>query len=486
MGGSHAQILGAAGAEALLLGMASGLAGLLLGQALLPFILGLFASPVRGLTLTARLDGAAFAFAFGISLLTTLMLAWIPVWRLSRLDAHSQLKEGGNVLGGGPGMRRLREALVVAGTALALVLLAGAGLLTRTSAQLLKADRGFDPHGKVAIWLDLPGPLQAPGERGSLGQGLEARLGDLPGIRSVSIAATVPLAGSTSRTLRKPDGSIRGVGPNPVSPAYRAGLGLNLLKGRWLPERKEGGSGVMVINQTMAREWFGTEDAIGRKVDVDLGAPWEVIGLVGDVRAAVREPGKPQFYYPYWQDPDVSDVLSLLLDCGRRLTPVQIDSVRKAIHEVDPRLGVRVPVDLEEVARFQSARERLVTGVLQMVSAVALLLAVFGLFALMSYSVSTRMTEFGIRLALGASPGRIAASILRRGLVLAGLGIALGLACSWGLTRFIRSLLFETNPLDFPVYLAVSGILLAVAGLACWIPARRAARVEPAGLLRSE
>lgn len=486
LGATRLAILKLLGLETLVLCLASGGLGLLLAGVLTPAILAVFSHPVPGLERAAHLDARTFVLALAFSLATSLLLVSVLGWRLSRLDPQGSLKEGGPALGEGAGLRRLREGLVVLGAAMALVLLTGTGLLTRSVHHLMNLDRGFATAGKVAVWVDLPRPLQGADQRIPLARRLEERLQGLPGLRGVSASNTVPLAGTSSMELRKPDGSTVVVGPHPVSPAFMAGLGLRLLRGRWLPERPQGAAKVLVLNATMAKAWFGDEEALGRRIEVEAGDPWEVIGVVADVRNQGRRRPGPEFYHPYGQDVGRSDVLTLLLDCAPRPGAALLQAVRRAIHDVEPLAGVRPPVILEEAAREEMAPERLMLGLLQLISAVALALAALGLFSLMAYAASRRMGEFGVRMALGATPRQIFHLLLRRGLQLSAVGVAVGLACSWALTRFLASLLFETSPLDPWVHLAVAALLMAVGALACWIPARSAARAEPAGLMRSE
>ncbi len=484
LGASRRDLLRLLGLENLVLTLGAGLVSLPVARTLMPALMGIVTGPETGVTF--HLDLRAYAFAVGFSLLTLAFLALVPAWRVSRMNVQESLKDGGAVLGESPRLRRLREALVVMGTAMALVVLTGTGLMARSVHQLLKVDRGFNPAGKAAIWLDLPKALEAPEARYAFSRSLEERLQGLPGIRRACMAATVPLVGSSSTSLRKPDGSFLDVGYNAVSPGFMDSMGLKLVRGRWIPERQPGAAAVVVINEALAKAWFGTEDPIGRQITFASDPPWEVIGIVQNLRPELREAAGPQCYVPNWQGTNASNVVSLLLDFQVKPTPALLKTVLAIVHETDARVGVRPPVELERAAREQVLAEARVLAAIGLVAVLALLLAVLGLFSLLTYLVNRRLPEFGIRLALGASPRRVGLSVLGRGLLWTGTGIGLGLFLAWGLTRFIRSLLFETRPLEPGVYAGMAALLLGVAALACWLPARKASRVEPAGLLRSE
>jgi predicted lysophospholipase L1 biosynthesis ABC-type transport system permease subunit len=204
------------------------------------------------------------------------------------------------------------------------------------------------------------------------------------------------------------------------------------------------------------------------------------------VKDRIRDPGYPQLYFPDWMDEGPSDVLSILVDCALKPDAGLLQTLRLAIHEVEPWVGVRLPVVLEEMAAQELARERFTLRILQLISALALALSVLGIFSVRAYSVGLRSREFGVRLALGAQPRLVFGSVLKRGLVLGGFGVALGLGGAWGLTRFLRSLLYEANPLDAGVYVGVPTVVLAATALACLLPASRAARTDPATLLKTE
>lgn len=469
--------------ESLGLCLLAGLGGLLAAWVMLPSIHDVLAPDPLKVNPVVHLDGRAILCTFGLSVLTAFLVALVPAWRLAGADPQHALKEGDVMGGENPRQGRLREGLVVLSAALALVLLAGTGLMTRSVRNLLKADRGFDPSNKVVFWLDLPKDLAPAQVSWDLAARLEERIQALPGVRGVCTSSTLPLEGVSVTDLEKPDGRLVQVGVNAVSIGYRSALKLHLLKGRWLPEA--GTEPIVVLNASMARLWFGDEDPIGRTL-VFKEKAWTVIGLVADVRDELRGASLPQFYMPHWLDDGRMRVLSLLVDCSLKPNAALLLQLRQAVHDVEPRAGVRAPMELETVAENQLDKERFTLRILQIISTLALVLAVLGLFGAMAYSVGLRSREFGVRLALGAHPTTLFRAVLRRGLALAGGGVVLGLGGAWGLTRFLRSLLYETSPLDLGVYATMSVVVLTAAALACFLPALRAARTDPATLLKTE
>ncbi len=396
------------------------------------------------------------------------------------------LRESGITFSEGRELLRLRASLVVLCAAMAMVLLTGTGLMIRSVQQMMSVDRGFDSSRKIFFWIDLPKNLQSAEPRMNLVQRLEERLQNFPGIQNVT-TGVAPLALSASTQLSRPDGSTIAVGFSPVSQSYLRTMGLKLLKGRWLPSRPEGLYGVMVINESMANAWFGNKNPIDQSVKIDDERSWQVIGVVSDVREDLRDQKPwPQYYYPVWQDSNPMPIISMIVNASIKPTPALIQSISKAIHDVEPNAGLRAPVQLEEAARAQISKERFTLFMLQLISGLSMLLAVFGLFSVMAFTVSQRMKEFGIRLALGAPARRVFSSILIRGLALGGIGIVVGLFGSWALTRFIRSLLFETSPLDPFVYITAVVLMLLALSLACWFPARKGTRIDLTNLLKAE
>ena len=487
LGSPRARMISLIITESFVLNLIAGVFGLLLAWAVKPLITKILTDSRELFEKANHIDGRVLLLAVGISLVSTIIVAVVPSWKLPAGDPQSILRESGIAFSEGRELGRLRAFMVAICAAMAMVLLTGTGLMTRSVQKLMSVNRGFDPSQKLAFWIDLPRPLQSPESRTRLAQLLEEGLQNLPGIKSVSTNSIIPLIGSTSMNLTKPDGSTVITGFNPVSPKFFQSMGMKLLKGRWLPSRPEGSTGVMLINEALAATWFGSEDPIGRSVQIQKGKPWEVIGVVNDIRERLRSrDSRPQFYFPHWQNPIGMDSMSLMLDLSVKPTSSLEQSIRKAIYAIEPRAGVRAPVELEERARMEIDKERFTLFVLEVISALSLLLAVLGLFSVMACSVTQRMKEFGIRLAIGAAERKVFISILKRGLLLGISGITIGLFGSWVLTRYIESLLFETNLLDPIVYVTATISMLFAVCLACWLPARRGARANLSNLLKAE
>jgi len=483
MGASVWDLMGRVGLESLGLAGLSALLSVGIARLLMKAILGALTGSVASES-PVHLDGRALAFTLGITLLASLGVALLPLLRMLRSELQTHLMEGRQSLDEAPRQRRFREILVILSVAFSMVLLTGTGLMTRSVQRLLKVNRGFDPRGKLAYWVDVPPQKRTQDAYLPLASALETRLQALPGIRSVSTTNTLPMAGTSSANLKKPDGTAVVVGPHPISAGFARALGLKLLKGRWIPEQRTPEK-VVVFNRSMARLWFGELDPIGRAFQME-SEPWTVIGLVDDVRDTPRSKGEPEFYYPAWQEDAPSDVISLLIDVSVKPTPALLQAIRNAVREVDGSLGLRPPIGLEEAAQKQVDAERFTLKLLQLISALSLTLALLGTFAVMSFSTTQRLRSCGIRSALGARPFELLRSVLLRGLALTGLGIGLGLFAAWGLTRFIRSLLFEVSPMDPASYLGAALFMLLSTLLACLPAALRAAKADPAHLLRSE
>jgi putative ABC transport system permease protein len=413
-------------------------------------------------------------------------------------------------LSDGRPFRFWRAASAVAQAALAVVLLVGAALCIQTLVHLRKAGVGFDPERRVAVLGQLlqPSFTEPPPTDAylALAARLQEELAQLPGVERSALVNRVPLLNHNEfGVVRIADRSapteircsfIR------VSPEYFATLGQRLLSGPGFAGMRRGDPGVVVINETMAREYFPGENPLDCRLDTAAwgqwhagdgrNAPeretWKIVGVVADVRdEGQRITPRPQCYTPFWQrNPyDVQSVAVLLQLHG----PMPGDfaaAVRKAAFAVDPRLVISDVVSLAELAQISLQLERCTSATLGFVSAIALVLAGTGLFSVLSRLVSERQQEFGVRMALGATPGGLQWSVLRRGLRWTGLGVVIGLGASWALTRILQILLYATSPHDPKVFAGVALFVFVVASFACWLPARRAARIDPMIALRAE
>jgi putative ABC transport system permease protein len=271
-----------------------------------------------------------------------------------------------------------------------------------------------------------------------------------------------------------------------ISADYFATTGIPVRAGRGFAGLKAGDPRVVVINETLARRCFGSENPIGRRLVDDEKKTMEIVGVVGDVRDWEPQAVPLRCYLPIRQVPDTASYLGVVLQLSAAPGPKFEETVRRSAFAADPRIVVTRLSKLEDEVYGRVVLERSAVDLLKAVSALAVALAAVGLFAVMAYAVAQQQREFGVRMALGATPANLQWFVLGRGLRLALLGIGLGLGAAWGLTRFLQSLLFETSPHDPLIYGSVAIGLLGVALLACWLPARRAAKVDPMVALRAE
>lgn len=422
-----------------------------------------------------------------LSLLASGAIVLAPVWRLISGEINPGLKDGGAAAGDGRGAGRLRTLLVVFQAAFAVILLAGAGLMVRSFERLHQTNLGFDPTGKVKVTISFPRSYDLkPEARLQLFERLRQRLAMIPGVRAVSFGQDSLLEGGfwgTAQVLM-PDGTYQAVAGNFVAADYQKTAGLALKKGRWFSDKR--GVFEVVINETFARTRFGDEDPIGKSFKLLVSGNFDnpVVGVVGDVKETVRSAPGMRFYVADWVYPLNLSTLLLRLDGDPRKEFAGL--VRHAIYELDPKLIVSQVSAITEIVGQAMWAEHYAFTILKGLSVTALVLAVVGLFSVIAYTVDSRMNEFGVRLALGALPGNLYWLVVKRGLVAAAVGVLIGSAGALALTRFMRSLLFETSAYDPLVYAAVAVLLLCAATLACLLPARRAARIDVTRLLRAE
>ena len=488
MGGGRWRIVRLVAVESLFLSFLACAAGILVTHWVFPVLLRVASSdPSSGRSIS--LDWRVLGVLAGLGVLTSALIAIIPAIRIFRIDINEGLKEGGMALGESPRQARLRNALVVLQAAFAVILLTGAGLMARTLQKLQHVDLGFDPMGKVKVQVTVPDGYHSEREdRLQLFQRLQQRLKAIPGVRSVAFGSDALLTGyaRTATQMRMPDGSVTGIVSDDVSFDFLRTAGLTLVRGSWLPEKRDNGTQV-VINEALAKARFGNQDPIGQAISIAQDGRdqlWQVVGVVRDTREAMRSAPAPHVYCSDWWWPPNLTTLVLRLDRDPEKGFENV--VRRAVYDFDPRLMVWNQGAINEVIDSMLGMERLTLSILKVLSGIALALSIVGLFSVLAYVVDRRMNEFGVRAALGATPADLTRLIMKRGVALAAVGIAAGVAGALGLTRFLRSLLYETPPYDPLVYLAVAAMLLAAAVVACWLPARRAAKVDVARLLKAE
>jgi putative ABC transport system permease protein len=374
---------------------------------------------------------------------------------------------------------------VVIQAAFAVVLLVGTGLMLSSFKRIRDVDLGLDPVGKVKIRIVFPrGYELKPEAQLQLFERLKEKLALLPGVRAVSYSQDFILSGTMHSIagLQMKDGTFQDVAGVISAADFQKAAGLTMRRGRWLSSQR--GIYEVVINEALARARFGGEDPIGQFVRFNVGGrQYEVVGVVRNVHDTIRSPQGMCFYSAAWIYPQYLNCMVLRLDHD----PENDFStgVRRAIYEVDPRVTVPEIDSMDRVVSNEVWAERYLYSVLTGLAAIAVGLTAVGIFSVIAYSVDNRKAEFGVRMALGATPSKLVGSVMRQGLSAATVGFMIGGAGALALTRYMQSLLFETKSYDPWVYLAVGLLLASSAAAACWLPARKAARVDVVGLLKS-
>ncbi len=493
MGASRKAVLRQLLTESIVLGLAGGVAGLLLAFWGVDLLIAM--SP----TGTPRLDevavnGTALMFALGLSVVTGLLFGLMPALQLSRVDVAASLKEAGG-LREGIERRRATHALVVAEIAITLTLLTGAGLLTRSFARLVAVDPGFRPEHTLVVRLQLPdASYPEAAQVNAFWDQLIERIGAHPQVVAAAATSVLPLSGFNSDVSFVIEGRPVGQGrDNPaanyrsVTPGLFDALGMRLLRGRGLTAQdREGAPAVVVINQSMAdRFWPGT-DPIGARISTrSSSGPWvTVVGVVADVHHdGLDLPVRPEMYLPHRQ---LTDGGMTLVVRTRDDAPGILPIVRAEVRTLDANLPLSAPTTLEELVAQSVAIPRLYVSFFGFFAFVALLLAGVGIFGVTAHAVGRRTQEIGIRIALGARSHDVVAIVLRQTMVVTTLGLVLGLALGLALSRTIRTLLFRTDPSDPVTFLVIMLVFASVAFTASVLPALRATRVDPAEALRRE
>jgi len=434
------------------------------------------------------------AFTFGISLLSGFVFGLAPAWQVSKPNVNDALKEGGRQ--GGGGSHRLRNLLVVSEIALSLMLLIGAGLFIRSFAALLKSDPGFNPEGVLTANLNLPvAKYKDEPQRAAFYTDLVQRVKTLPGVQSAAVVNYIPLGGSNSSDHFLVEGA-----PEPkagqenggryrvCTPDYFQTMGISVLKGRGFSDQDKAGSlPVVVVNETLARKYWPAGDALGKRIRF-YGplerAPWmEIVGIIQDVKHELNIPVTPEYYLPHSQDSWNAMVLvaRTRVDPGSMAAPIRQQVL--AIDKDQPVFDIKT---MQEVRALSISVYSIGSVTMTIFAIVALLLAAVGIYGVMAFAVSQRTQEIGIRMALGARALDVLKLVLRNGMFLAVIGAAIGLAGAFAITRFMSSLLFGVSPTDLVTFASVTVGLLLIALLACYLPARRATKVDPLVALRYE
>lgn len=479
--------------ESLELGAVGGLLGLVLAFVGLRLLLAAYPGslPRAG---AISMDGGVLVFAAAVTVGTSLLFGLVPAVRASRPDLQGILKERSR---GSSGSGRLPKLLVSAEVALALLLLVTAGLLGESFRRVQDVDPGFEPERALVLRMNPPlvQYRELPG-RIELYRRVTQRLAAVPGIEEVTGTAALFKDSGYQSTIFAIEGrpemdreSQLEVGRIPVLPGFFRVAGIPLLEGRPFDERDhQEAPPVVIVSRSVAERWWPGESPVGKRIKYgrpDTPTPWmEVVGVVDDVRSdGRRRPPVPATYLPYAQRP----VLSLLLIARTDPLPLTLaDEVRKAVWSVDSQQPVSHLTSLRELLDERLEGERFRLLLMGVFAVIALLLAVIGLYGLMAYTVSRDTREIGVRIALGADRRSVLGMVVARGAGLAAAGIVAGLVASWLVTPLLESLLYATSPSEPAVFAGLSALLLLVAAVASYVPARRAAAVDPATALRQE
>ncbi|HZF37533.1 MAG TPA: ABC transporter permease, partial [Blastocatellia bacterium] len=481
--------------ESALLGLSGGAMGSLLGVWGAESLISLAPGEIPRLA-EISLDGRVLGFTFLLSLATGVVFGLAPALQASKLDLSAAIKDGGR--NGDSARNRTRSLLVVAEVALSLVLLVGAGLLVRSFTGLMDVNPGFDPRNVLTMYVGLPEYRYAERERQSVFyEQLLERVRRLPGVEAAGAIFPLVLTDRVSNRF-----TIEGRAPaspnerlaayyRSVNSDYFRAMRIRLVEGRSFTESDAPRSApVVIINETMARQFWPHESPLGKRITINVrfhtgqDIPREIVGVVSDVRSAgLDTPSGPEMYTSYLQVPWpwMSLVVRTTVDPAS-VAPAMLSELR-ALDKSVPAPAARA---LEDMLSDSLAARRFNMLLLGGFAALAVALAGMGIYSVMAYSVTQRRREIGVRLALGARPGAVFRLVISQGMTMAMAGVALGLGASFALTRYLVSLLHGVKPTDPLTFGGVTVLLLGVALLACWVPARRATKLDPMIVLRAD
>jgi putative ABC transport system permease protein len=496
LGASRIRVLRQVLSETIVLALIGGTFGLLLARIGIISIVSFMSAklPRAG---EIGLDGAVLGFTFAVSIVTGVLAGLAPAWRLTKSNVNEQLKQGSGRSGSEQSGNRTRSALVVCEMALSLTLLISAGLMVRSLWRLRNVDPGFDPHNLLSLTLDLPQAKYAKltQQLGFVNEVLR-RVQVLPGVDSAGAIDALPLSGNGStqpiaiegrpsvQMSEQPEVAVR-----TITPGYIHATRVALRKGRDFTEADAADRpAAILVSQSLAERFWPDENPIGKHLTLTFlpGSSREVVGVVGDVKQDGLNVAEriATLYVPFAQTGKIRS-LSLVVRAGSNRVNL-VSAVTDAVHHIDGEEPVADVMTMDEVLSGSVAQQRFNMLLLAAFAGLALFLAAVGIYGVLSYAVKRRLQEIGIRMALGAARGDVLRMILGQGLRLAFMGVGIGLVASLGLTRFITSQLFEVKASDPLTLTGVSLLLVAVALAACYLPARRATKVEPTVALRYE
>ena len=479
-------------AESIILSVIAGALGLGLAAWGIDLLLSLAPSNIPRVS-DVTLDARVVSFTLAISFLTGIIFGLVPAMAVSKRDLTESLKEGTRGSTEGRGRNRLRNAFVTASVAMSLVLLAGAGLLMRSFMHVTNLNAGFDPRNATAVVVSARVAYKTPEEIVQFQQRLLEEVRNIPGVVAAGAANMLPLGGGENVF----EFEIEGRAPFPVgrgpsittiwsTPGFLGAMRIPILRGRDFSDRDSANSpGVAIVSKEFVRRFFPNEDPIGKRLRITDGGPdsREIVGVADDIRyLSLTSDSQPIFYLASAQSPKRRLSVVARGPASDQLAP----ALRAAVKRVDPLQPVIEIQTLEEMRAETLVGRRFSMVLLSLLSAIALVLAAVGIYSIMSYNVTQRTSEIGIRMAIGAEARDIFRLVVGNALKLVGLGAAIGLVISFGATRALRSLLYGITPSDPATFVAISAVIMFVALIASWIPARRAAHVDPLSAIRHD
>ena len=489
LGASRLRIIRQMITESLLLAITGGALGALLAVWGVELLVALSANNLPS-TVTIKIDATVLAFTLLVSIVTGVLFGLAPALRTSKVNLTDSLKDGAR---GAEGTlrNRTRSFLVVFESAVAVMLLIGAGLLVRSLIALQNVDPGFDANNVLTMRFNLPPQkYDAPEKGANFLQQLETRVASLPGVEAVGLITELPLSGQLQDFTFTVEGrppvnrdqafptDFRSVNQN-----YFRALRIPLLRGRNFSEQEvRQGDNVIVVSQTLVDMAFPNEDPLGKRIITMFGYPQEIVGVVGDIRhSALQTPPFPTMYFPNLNPRGMNLVIRTK---GEPLSLV--GAVRKEVHALDPDQPLAGVKKMSDWVDASVSAQRYRTTLLGLFAALAMVLAATGIYGVMSYTVAQRTHEIGVRMALGAGRRDVLNLVVRQGMLLAGIGVVLGLAGAFALTRVMSTLLFQVQARDPITFAITAALLIAVAFIACLLPALRATKVDPLVALRYE
>ena len=497
VGAGRLQLMRAFMSESLLLSAAGGVLGVGLAAIAVKVSTSLTPADIPRLA-EVGVDLRVLGFTVLIPFAAALLFGLFPMVRYSAPDLAGQLRDGGGQ-GSTDGRERhlVRNGLVVAQVGLALMLLVGSGLMLRSFVALRSVDPGFDGGGVMTVRFSVPSAeIPSAAETAEFFRQLKERLEAQPGVETVGLVSAVPLGGgSRSFSTQELEDHPRGPGEQRIfannanaSPGFFEALHIPLIEGRTFQAGDRGDqTRAAIVSESFARQWWPDASALGRRIDG--GPDWfEIVGVVGDVHfESLEEPVEEMIYRPTVlgnaEELRAIRQLSLVVRVSGDPTAI-LPVIRREVRALNPRIPISTPRTMDEVSRRATARTSFTVAMLAVASAVALLLGMVGIYGVISYVVSQRTREIGVRMALGASAPEVRRMVVRRGMGLAGVGVAAGLVGAWLMSSVMTSLLFGVSPTDPLTYASVALALSFVAGIASWLPAQRAAGVDPSRALR--